>query len=91
MHKTPGCYVARVQVPASFLMPGIYTLSAHAFQMGDRDFNPLHLADDVIRFTVCETGTDVAKYNDHKNVGVVLVNFPWTDEIFQDRDLDPRG
>ena len=61
MHKTPGCYVARVQVPASFLMPGIYTLSAHAFQMGDRDFNPLHLADDVIRFTVCETGTDVSK------------------------------
>jgi lipopolysaccharide transport system ATP-binding protein len=91
MHKTLGCYVARVQVPAHFLMPGVYTLSAHAFQMGDRDFNPLHVADDVIRFMVCETGTDVAKYNDHKNIGVVLVNFPWTDKILQDRDRAPLG
>lgn len=86
MTKMPGSYVASVQVPGLFLMPGSYTLSAHAFQLGDSsDFHPLCILDDVVRFAICETGTDVAKYNDHRNIGVVLVNFPWTEEVSPER------
>jgi lipopolysaccharide transport system ATP-binding protein len=81
MDKTSGSYVATVQIPAHFLMPGSYTIAARARQFGGRQFNPLHILDNIVRFTICETGTDVAKYNDHKNIGVVLVNFPWKDEV----------
>jgi lipopolysaccharide transport system ATP-binding protein len=79
MDKTPGSYVASVQIPAQFLMPGNYTVSVHAFQFRG-DYRPLQILDGVIRFRVCETGTKMGKYNNHKDIGVVLVNFPWRDE-----------
>ena len=86
MDKIPGSHVATVQIPALFLMPGTYTVSAHAFQMNGYHFHPLQILDNVIRFTICETGTKMAKYNDHNNIGVVLVNFPWKDEVLNEID-----
>jgi lipopolysaccharide transport system ATP-binding protein len=80
MDKAPGSYVATVEIPALFLMPGSYTITAHAFRSKGLLFDLLQVLDNVLRFTVCETGTKMAKYNDHKNIGVVLVNFPWKDE-----------
>ena len=65
---------------AHFLMPGSYTISAYAFQLRGH-YNPIQDLESVIRFNICETGTKMAKYNDHKNIGVVLVNFPWNDEV----------
>jgi lipopolysaccharide transport system ATP-binding protein len=80
MNKKPGSYVATIQMPALFLMPGSYTISAHAFRLKGLVFEPLHILDDVLRFTICETGSKMAKYDDHKNIGVILVNFPWSDQ-----------
>jgi lipopolysaccharide transport system ATP-binding protein len=81
LHETTGSYTASVQVPALFLMPGSYMLSAHAGQFADGYYHPLHLLHDVIRFTICETGTNVARYDGHhKGIGVVLVDFTWTSE-----------
>jgi lipopolysaccharide transport system ATP-binding protein len=79
MGKTPGSYVCGVQIPALFLMPGSYTVGVYAFQFSRGQFHALQSLDSIIRFTVCETGTNMAKYNDHKNIGVVLVNLPWDD------------
>jgi lipopolysaccharide transport system ATP-binding protein len=81
MNKVPGSFVATVQIPALFLMPGSYTISAYAFRLAGLVVDSLQAIDDVIRFTISETGTKMAKYNDHKNIGVVLVNFPWKDEV----------
>jgi lipopolysaccharide transport system ATP-binding protein len=80
MDKSPGRYTATVKIPALFLMPGSYTISAHLFRFISHVWHPLQTLENIIRFTVCETGTKAAKYNDHKNVGVVLVDFPWKDE-----------
>jgi lipopolysaccharide transport system ATP-binding protein len=80
MTKKPGFYIASVQVPALFLMPGCYTISVHAFQFKGY-FHLLHGLDAILRLEICETGTKVAKYNDHKNIGVVLVDFPWEDRV----------
>jgi lipopolysaccharide transport system ATP-binding protein len=84
MDKVPGSYVASVQVPAHFLVPGTYTISPAAFQF-KADYHPLQALENVIRFTICETGTKVGKYTDHKSIGVVLVNFPWKDEALTKR------
>jgi len=81
MDKLPGTYIATVKIPAPFLMPGSYMISIHAFQQAGQSFHPLHLLNDIAKITVNETGTTVAKYNDHKNIGVILVSFPWQDEI----------
>jgi lipopolysaccharide transport system ATP-binding protein len=79
MDKTPGLYQASVQIPELFLMPGSYTVSFAVFQF-KRVFRLISRYDDIIRFRVCETGTKIAKYNDHRNIGVILVEFPWQDE-----------
>ncbi|WP_310484795.1 ABC transporter ATP-binding protein [Chamaesiphon sp. VAR_48_metabat_403] len=79
MDKTPGLYQASVQIPELFLMPGSYTISFAAFQF-KRVFRLISRYDDMIRFRVCETGTKIAKYNDHRNIGVILVELPWQEE-----------
>jgi lipopolysaccharide transport system ATP-binding protein len=79
MNKLPGRYVATVEVPQQFLMPGSYTINCAAFQFDNHSYNPLSIHDYVLQFNVCETGTKVAKYNDHRSIGVVLVDFPWQD------------
>jgi lipopolysaccharide transport system ATP-binding protein len=79
MDKVPGSYIASVEIPELFLMPGSYTISFATFQF-ERTFHLLSQFDDVIRFRVCETGTKLAKYNDHRNIGLVLVAFPWKDK-----------
>jgi lipopolysaccharide transport system ATP-binding protein len=81
MDKQSGFYAATIQVPALFLMPGSYTISARAYRFVGGHVEPLHIADDVLRFQVCETGTKVEKYGDqHRRFGVVLVNLPWREE-----------
>jgi lipopolysaccharide transport system ATP-binding protein len=79
MDKTNGSYTASVRIPELFLMPGNYTISFATFQFKN-SFNLLKNHENVIRFRVLETGTKIAKYYDHRNIGVVLVNLPWKDE-----------
>jgi lipopolysaccharide transport system ATP-binding protein len=80
MDKTAGSYVASVQIPALFLMPGDYTIRAAAYQYKGH-YHPLHALDTAIRFKIWETGTKMAKHESHqKAIGVVLVDFRWTDE-----------
>jgi lipopolysaccharide transport system ATP-binding protein len=92
MDKAPGSYVTTIEIPGHFLMPGTYTLSLHAFRFGGHMTHPLDVLDNVIRFSISETGTKVAKYNDHRNIGVILVNFPWHDQpAYQDARSKAEG
>jgi lipopolysaccharide transport system ATP-binding protein len=79
MDKMPGSHIASVQIPGHFLMPGTYSVNIAAYRMKG-GFELLRGHENVARFTVTETGTKLAKYSDKKDIGVVIVNFPWSDQ-----------
>lgn len=81
MNKSPGVYTATITIPGLFLVPNTYTISCAIFQFENNIYTPHCIDDNIIRFNVCETGTKIAKYNDHRAIGVVLVEFPWQDEM----------
>ena len=83
MRLVAGKYRAEVEVPGNFLMPGSYSLSPSAFQFNRQVFDHKERA---LRFRVNETGTSVAKYGHHKEIGVVLNSFPWTNGEHESRD-----
>jgi lipopolysaccharide transport system ATP-binding protein len=70
-----GTYEARVSVPALFLMPDDYTLTAAAYQFNRK---VLDQRDHALQFRMLELGTSVAKYGRSADIGVVLNHFPWT-------------
>ncbi|WP_017300718.1 ABC transporter ATP-binding protein [Nodosilinea nodulosa] len=72
--KEPGLYTSTIEVPKLFLMPGMYTLTCAAFEFGKCVYSHHQ---NVMKFSIAETGTNVAKYNHHRDIGVVLVHLPW--------------
>jgi lipopolysaccharide transport system ATP-binding protein len=68
-----GHYVADVEVPANFLAPGMYSITAGLhrpnIQLYDR-------RDHVIGFSVLETGSVDYRYAG-QDIGSILVNFDW--------------
>ena len=78
MNKVPGHYTASVEIPGNFLMPSTYTLTCAAFRFGDKVFASYQ---DILKFKINDTGTKVAKYNHYDQMGMILVDFPWSDEI----------
>jgi lipopolysaccharide transport system ATP-binding protein len=72
--RESGIYNVATKIPAMFLMPGSYlaTIAAHEpmVQMYD-------LHENLIRFKVVETGTKLARYQQHQKAGVVIVDLPW--------------
>jgi lipopolysaccharide transport system ATP-binding protein len=81
MNKSPGIYTATITIPGLFLVPNTYTISCAIFEFENTIYTPYCVDDNIIRFNVCETGTKIAKYNDHRAIGVVLVEFPWREEM----------
>nr|WP_199298920.1 ABC transporter ATP-binding protein [Trichocoleus sp. FACHB-46] len=63
-----------IKFPGMFLMPGSYlvTIAAHKplIEMFD-------IHEHVLSFNILETGTTFAKYEQHHNIGVVIVDLPW--------------
>ncbi|NJL00689.1 MAG: ABC transporter ATP-binding protein [Spirulinaceae cyanobacterium RM2_2_10] len=75
--RQPGCYQASIQIPALFLMPGVYlvTIGAHTPWVQVYD-----LHENLLSFTVNETGSQNAQYQQQDNQGVIIVNFPWQEQ-----------
>jgi lipopolysaccharide transport system ATP-binding protein len=71
---SPGRYVAEVAVPAMFIAPGGYTITAVLHQPNVRY---LDKQDAVAGFSVVETGSGDYRYL-NQNLGSVLVDFDWT-------------
>jgi lipopolysaccharide transport system ATP-binding protein len=67
-----GTYVARIQIPPSFIAPGNYTISISLHRPNIEVFDH---RDNVIGFDIVETGSGAYRYK--RNVGSVLVDFEW--------------
>jgi len=68
-----GVYVADVEIPSLFLVPGSYSLNIGAHIP---NIEVLAYHESLMSFEIEETGSAMALYN-NVNYGVVLVNFPW--------------
>jgi lipopolysaccharide transport system ATP-binding protein len=79
--RDKGIYHLAIKVPAMFLMPGTYqvTVGAHEPMIQIHD-----LHENVLSFQINETGTRLAKYQDHKSAGVVIVDLPWLENLTAD-------
>jgi lipopolysaccharide transport system ATP-binding protein len=69
----PGSYTAEVTLPAKFLAPGSYTISAILHQPNVRF---LDRQEAVMSFSILESGSDDYQYL-HQDLGAVLVDFDW--------------
>jgi lipopolysaccharide transport system ATP-binding protein len=69
----PGRYAAEVMIPAKFLAPGSYTISAVIHQPNVRF---LDRQEAIMSFSIIEAGSGDHKYL-NQNMGAVLVDFEW--------------
>jgi len=76
-HRDKGCYEAIVEVPGMFLMPGSYSMSVAAHEPMVEVFDECK---HVLPFNILETGTRLAKYNHHQEIGVVIPIFDWKEK-----------
>lgn len=74
--REPGKYRFSIRIPGMLLMPGLYLITVAAHEPMIQFYD---LYQNVISFTVSETGTKLAKYQHHKQLGVVLVELPWVE------------
>jgi lipopolysaccharide transport system ATP-binding protein len=77
IHRGKGDYEAVVKIPEMFLMPGSYSLSIAAHEPMVQVFDECK---HVLPFNVLETGTRLAKYDHHQDIGVVIPIFEWKEK-----------
>jgi lipopolysaccharide transport system ATP-binding protein len=77
IRRDKGCYEAIVEVPGMFLMPGSYSMSVAAHEPMVEVFDECK---HVLPFNILETGTRLAKYNHHQEIGVVIPIFDWKEK-----------
>jgi lipopolysaccharide transport system ATP-binding protein len=82
--QVPGRYTAQVEVPAKFLAPGNYTITAILHQPNVRF---LDKQETVMSFSIIESGSDDYKYL-HQDLGAVLVDFDWAISRTSDSSRD---
>ncbi|MEQ8972131.1 MAG: ABC transporter ATP-binding protein [Coleofasciculus sp. C1-SOL-03] len=82
--RSIGIYKTTIKFPAMFLMPGAYlvTIAAHEPMIEILDIHEY-----VIQFSILETGTKLAKYKQHQNIGVVIYDLPWSELKLSKMDL----
>jgi lipopolysaccharide transport system ATP-binding protein len=78
--KMPGRYEAIINLPKMYLMPGAYFVSIAAHQPMIQ-FYDSH--EQVLKFNINETGTWLAKYQQHGHIGVVIADFPWAENSIE--------
>jgi lipopolysaccharide transport system ATP-binding protein len=72
--RSAGMYRSSIEVPGMFLMPGSYLVQTAIHEPMVR---VLEEHDNVISFTVLETGTKFARYNKPQAIGVVIQELQW--------------
>ncbi|BAZ10232.1 ABC transporter-related protein [Calothrix sp. NIES-4071] len=72
-----GSYEASIEIPGMFLMPGSYMLSIAAHEPMVEIFD---IHEHILLFTITETGTRYAKYNQSREtIGIIIANLPWSE------------
>jgi lipopolysaccharide transport system ATP-binding protein len=74
--KKEGRYEAEIQFPGMFFMPGTYFINVAAHHPVGEIFD---LQENVVQFTIQDTGTNFAPYRDYQSIGVVLKELPWSE------------
>lgn len=73
-----GSYEASIEMPGMFLMPGSYMLSIAAHEPMVEMFD---IHEHILLFTITETGTKYAKYNQSREtLGIIITNLPWSEK-----------
>jgi lipopolysaccharide transport system ATP-binding protein len=80
--RKQGAYEASIEFPKMFLMPGEYLVNIAAHEPMGEIFD---VRESVARFTIQDTGTNFARYQNYEAIGVVIKNLAW-----QHRHLLPR-
>ena len=75
--KKEGRYEAEIRFPGMFFMPGTYFVNVAAHHPVGEIFD---LQENVVQFTVQDTGTNFAPYRDYQSIGVVMKELPWTEK-----------
>jgi lipopolysaccharide transport system ATP-binding protein len=80
MSRLIGAYQSSIQIPEMFLMPGSYMLTLF---IHEPMVQILEHHENVMSFTVLETGTKLAKYSQHSTIGVVVKDLVWNELSIQ--------
>lgn len=77
-NRKPGIYEVEIIVPKMFLMPGTYfiTVAAHNPMVEMYDFY-----ENIIRFTINDTGTNYTIYGDYQKVGIIINQLKWKETV----------
>jgi lipopolysaccharide transport system ATP-binding protein len=75
--KKEGRYEAAIQFPGMFLMPGTYFINVAAHHPVGEIFD---LQENAVQFTIEDTGTNFAPYQNYQAIGVVLRDLPWVEK-----------
>lgn len=87
LNRQVGIHSLYIKIPAKLLVPGSYLLSIAAHEPMVEMYD---LHEHVMSFTVLETGSRYAKYQQtsgHGQIGVVMVDLPWVKGSPQDFQL----
>jgi lipopolysaccharide transport system ATP-binding protein len=71
-----GAYVAEVEFPELFFMPGRYMMNVASHANVGEIYD---LLEGIFKFTIQDTGTRYTKYGHNSQIGVVMRDFPWID------------
>lgn len=74
--KKEGRYSAEIKFPGMFFMPGAYFINVAAHHPVGEIFD---LHENAVQFTVQDTGTNFAPYQNYQSIGVVLRDLPWVE------------
>ncbi|WP_041233975.1 ABC transporter ATP-binding protein [Cylindrospermum stagnale] len=75
--RNVGIYQVSIKIPSMFLMPDHYFISIGAHQPMIQTFDDHQ---HILSFTINETGTKLAKYQEYNNIGVVMIDLPWEEQ-----------
>ncbi|TBR60365.1 ABC transporter ATP-binding protein [Westiellopsis prolifica IICB1] len=78
--RNPGNHEVLIKMPGMFLMPGTYMLSIAAHEPMVEIFDS---HEHILSFTITETGTRFAKYNKHREIGVIIADLDWMEKQIQ--------
>ncbi len=78
LNKTKqGDYMAEVEFPGMFLMPGNYVINVAAHESVGEIY---HLIESAFCFNIADTGTNFSRYGHNHLIGVVMRDLSWSDE-----------
>jgi lipopolysaccharide transport system ATP-binding protein len=69
-----GIYRSSIEIPGMFLMPGSYLLT---IAVHEPMVQVLENHENIISFSVLETGTKFARYNQHQALGIIIKDILW--------------